>query len=81
MRKSLTALLLLAALMMTGCCTVDASNVAAQRATFDALAPDLRAYYEADVTLPDAIRALNLTTVDMWEQFVIVQEAEVAASE
>jgi hypothetical protein len=69
--KSLrTAALALVLLMGAGCCTTDIIRkdyVAADRATYDAIAPAYRNYVNADPTLsPDEKKRRN-RTVDTWD--------------
>lgn len=52
--------------MAAGGCAPAASYVAAERATYDAIAPDHAAYVNADPTLNDLQKARRLRTLQAW---------------
>lgn len=65
-RHAATILFACACLVPTGCSTVADSWLAADRATYDAIAPTHRAYVEADTTLTARERALIMAVLDTW---------------
>lgn len=67
---ALAATLVLAA---PGCGT-QAAYVAADRATWEAVAPEYRAYVEADPRLDDAQRARRRTTLETWARRIAEAE-------
>ncbi len=59
------ALLILASL--TGCGSIAQEYVGADRATYEAVAPEYRKYVEADANLDKDAKALRMATLDSWE--------------
>jgi len=65
-RPAMKALALLVALSCGSCAGPADAYVAADLATFEAVAPAHRAYLEADVTLDAEQRARRLAVLDTW---------------
>ena len=61
------ALAVLAVLLVGSCAGPSDAYVAADRATFEAIAPAHRAYLEADATLDAEQRARRLAVLATWE--------------
>ena len=74
MRKTLTALLLIAAVLLAGCCGVPDTYLRADRGCLDTIGRDFKAYVEADDKLPDVLKAMKLAAVEAWR--IRVEEAE-----
>lgn len=53
-------------LLLCSCVPLDQAQVRAERATFRAVVPDLRAYYQADQALDAEARARKLRTLKTW---------------
>ena len=66
--KKLTAVLALLAL--TSCAGVPEAHIAADRAIHDAIAPEYRAYVEADERLPRSLKDIKLRTLTRWRQMI-----------
>lgn len=64
MRKLL--LIGVALLTCQGCGTIAKEYVAADRAMYEAVAPEHRKYVQADATLSDDDKKLRLATLDAW---------------
>lgn len=54
-------------LVLLASCASDA-YVMADRATFDAVAPEYRAYVQADPALDEATKANRLRTIETWQE-------------
>lgn len=67
-----TTLLLLLAL--AGCATPDRLYVAADRATYEAVAPSWSAYISVDPSLTAQQRARRLTLIETWRQRIEAAE-------
>ena len=55
------------ALMLPGCGSIAKEYVGADRATYNAIAPEYREYVEADADLDDDAKALRLANLDSWD--------------
>ena len=62
------------ALCATGCAMPGAAFVRAERATFDAIAPEYRAYVAADERLSPGQKDRRLRTVETWDLSIGQQE-------
>ena len=58
---------LLALSCLASCKSVEASYVEADRATYEAIAPEYRKYVEADAALADFQKDIRLQTLATWE--------------
>jgi hypothetical protein len=61
---------------LAGCVGPDPVQTRADRATFDAIAPEYRAYVEDDATLTEEQKARRFTTIETWENRIRAMEAE-----
>lgn len=57
---------IVALLALTSCSGVSDVYTAADRATFDAVAPEYSAYVQADAALDEASKATRLRTIETW---------------
>ena len=64
------------ALCAPGCAMPGAAFVRAERATFDAVAPEYRAYVAADERLSPEQKDRRLRTVETWDLSIGQQEAK-----
>lgn len=53
--------------MLPGCGSIAKEYVAADRQTYEAVAPEYRKYVEADAGLDDDAKKLRLATLDSWD--------------
>jgi len=78
--KPMAAVLLvcasIAAIVALSSCTVDSSYRAADRATYDAVAPAHRRYLETDALLTEEQRELALLVLETWRVRVETAESE-----
>jgi hypothetical protein len=58
----------------SSCIGADPTFVAAARATYDAIAPEYRAYVDADPQLTDEQRAIRRATLDRWNEAIATRE-------
>lgn len=70
------ALLILPLLLLTGCPGPNASFVAAERATHDAISDEYRGYSQADPNKSDADKARDARLLDQWEKDLTQVESE-----
>lgn len=81
MRNLRSVALLLCAFLLASCGGLSEAMVRADRATYEALAPDLRALYSGQVPqLDEQQRQLRLLTVDTWQQRLVQEEALLGAA-
>lgn len=69
----------LSALVLCGCGSIAKEYVSADRDTYEAVAPEYRAYIDTDSELTDAEKALRHATLDSWEYRI--KQAEEAGDE
>ena len=67
-------LLLLAMASLCSCGSIPDIYVAADRATFDAVAPDYVAYVNGDESLNDDQRRRRLRTIESWDMRITAAE-------
>lgn len=60
--------LLLLALVPASCVGPDATYIAADRATFEAVAPEYLEYVQADESLDAAAKARRTRTIETWQK-------------
>lgn len=67
-------LILCAAFMLAGCGSIAKEYVGADRATFEAIAPEYLEYVKADESLDEDAKKLREANVDSWEYRIIQAE-------
>lgn len=80
-RKGLLAILFAGACLavLPSCSGLSAQRVAADRATFNWLAPMFRAYVMADPALDEAAKGTHLRVLDAWNERIVAEEGTVGA--
>lgn len=61
---------IVALLALTSCAGVPKAHVEADRAIFDAVAPEYRQYVESDERLPQSLKDVKLRTIRRWREMV-----------
>lgn len=61
--------------MGMGCATVPPAYIAADRATFDAVAPEYRIYVQEDAELTQGQKAIRVRTLLDWDKRINAAEA------
>lgn len=64
---ALIGFLFVVACLLSGCGSIAKEYVAADRATYEAIAPEYRKYVEADESLDDDGKKLRLANSDSWK--------------
>lgn len=70
------AVAIVCALALAGCCSVDPLYLEADRATYDAVAPEYRIYVQEDQALDQAQEDRRQRTLAAWEARIKAAEAE-----
>lgn len=81
MKHFLTPTATLALLVLSGCSGLNDAYLRADRATFDAVAPEYRSYVERDAQLDANERQRRLDTLTTWELRLQAAEEDLALQE